>query len=97
MAKDLKTMLAADFSKNLNQRLYLDVYFRKINQLPKYSETAEEKQTPKTEQSQLFAKPETTPSPSAPEASSNVERQPLTTLYDLFGVTEKERQEAVSK
>jgi len=84
MAADLKKMLAADFSKNLNQNLYKDNIIQPFHSfLPVSSGTPKESKTRLPSQSSLKV--------------SNPEQQPIMSLYDLFGFSEAERNQSKPK
>jgi hypothetical protein len=81
MAKDLKNMLSKDFSTRLNTELYHSNLTKQV------------KPEMKTD---LFAQINIPASKSVSQVP-NVEQQPLISLYDLFGITEKERAQAQTK
>ncbi|MDR0796912.1 MAG: N-6 DNA methylase, partial [Tannerella sp.] len=87
MAEDLQKMLAADFSKNLNRSLYDD-----NAQKTHHSYQPTQKATQSEEKPELF----TQPSLEVPKVPTN-QQQPLMSLYDLFGISEKERQQLDTK
>ncbi len=80
IAKDLKRMLTEDFSQNLNLELYRSF----ARQQPEQRTSNGNEQTVSSGIKQPLTK-------AAPQV--NVQQEPLLSLYDLFGLSEKERKQ----
>jgi hypothetical protein len=92
MANDLRNMLADDFSKNLNQKLY-------HNPTPPLRPSVKPAQTPTPpeEVKKTIFQPKIAHSSPQSQSVPKLEQQPVISLYDLFGITEKERQQIENK
>jgi N12 class adenine-specific DNA methylase len=95
MAADLGKMLAEDFSKNLNTKQYLNntiqahpVRSQENSSLPIRETRSSIPLQPPTQLSQMFQTPQPVP---------DVEQHPLMSLYELFGISERERTQINTK